>query len=133
MRFWPKVTALRTSHGAFRGDGLPDLVAPVVTEALVNREGRILPQRSAVARDLLTPLPSDEFPIDPVMVLDNFLTSEPLRLATPGDRPASLAHCRKMADAVAKGWPEGDDDYRPAGFGLLEPAEEPCLILGDRA
>jgi hypothetical protein len=123
-RLWPLVVARRTSHGAGRGDGLPHLVAPVVTEALIDREGRILPQRNAIARDVLTPLPLDEFSIGTVEALDDFLTAEPLRLNTPYDWAAYLAHCRKMVDAVTKGWPEGDQNYRPAGYGLLEPAED---------
>jgi hypothetical protein len=39
VRFWPLVVARRLSHGAAIGDGLPELVAPVVTEATVDREG----------------------------------------------------------------------------------------------
>lgn len=124
VRFWPLVVARRLSHGAASGDGLPELVAPVVTEALVDVEGRISPQRNAIARDLLTPLPSDEFTIGAVEALDSFLTEEPLQLGAPSDWAAYLAHCRKMVDAVAKGWPDGDQYYRPAGFGLLEPAED---------
>lgn len=124
VRFWPLVVARRLSHGAARGDGLPELVAPVVTEALVDRVGKISPQRNTIARDLLTPLPSDEFTIGAVEALDSFLTAEPLQLGDPSDWAAYLAHCRKMVDAVAKGWPEGDQYYRPAGFGLLEPAED---------
>lgn len=124
VRFWPLVVARRLSHGAARGDGLPELVAPVATEALVDRVGKISPQRNTIARDLLTPLPSDEFTIGAVEALDSFLTAEPLQLGDPSDWAAYLAHCRKMVDAVAKGWPEGDQYYRPAGFGLLEPAED---------
>ncbi|NKL79557.1 AAA domain-containing protein [Rhizobium leguminosarum] len=124
VRFWPLVVARRLSHGAASGDGLPELVAPVVTEALVDLQGTISPQRNTIARDLLTPLPSDEFTIGAVEALDSFLTAEPLQ---PGDRldwATYLAHCRKMVDAVAKGWPAGDQHYVPAGFGLLEPAED---------
>lgn len=124
VRFWPLVVARRLSHGAASGDGLPELVAPVVTEALVDREGRISPQRNAIARDLLAPLPSDEFTIGAVDALDDFLTEEPLQSGAATDWVAYLAHCRKMVDAVAKGWPEGDEYYRPAGFGLLEPAQD---------
>lgn len=124
VRFWPLVVAMRLSHGAASGNGLPELVAPVVTEAFVDRDGRISPQRNAIARDLLTPLPSDEFTIGAVDALDNFLTEEPLQLGAAADWATYLAHCRKMVDAVAKGWPEGDEYYRPAGFGLLEPAED---------
>lgn len=124
VRFWPLVVARRLSHGAASGDGLPELVAPVVTEALVDRDGRISPQRNAIARNLLTPLPSAEFTIGAVDSLDDFLTEEPLQFGVGADWAAYLAHCRKMVDAVAKGWPEGDEYYRPAGFGLLEAAED---------
>lgn len=124
VRFWPLVVARRISHGAALGDGLPDLVAPVVTEALVDRDGRISPQRNAIARDLLAPLPSDEFSIGAVDDLDRFLTAEPLQLGELPDWAAYLAHCRRMVDAVAKGWPKGDQYYSPAGFGLLEPTDD---------
>ncbi len=124
VRLWPLVVTRRISHGAAIGDGLPELVAPVVTEALIDREGKIAPQRSAIARELLTPLPSDEFSIGAVEALDRFLTAEPLRVGDLSDWAAYLAHCRKMVDAVAKGWPKGDQYYSPAGFGLLEPAED---------
>ncbi|WP_287346069.1 AAA domain-containing protein [Mesorhizobium sp.] len=124
VRFWPLVVARRVSHGAVSIDGLPELVAPVVTEALLDREGKISPRRNAIARDLLTPLPSDEFTIGAVDALDSFLTAEPLQAGDTSDWAAYLAHCRKMVDAVAKGWPEGDQYYRAAGFGLLELAED---------
>lgn len=124
VRLWPLVAARRLSHGAAMGDGLPELVAPIVTSAQIDREGRIQPQRSVIARDVLTPLPSDEFTIGTLGALDEFLAAEPLRLHNPYDWSAYLAHCRKMLNAVTKGWPEGDQDYRPAGYGLLEAAED---------
>lgn len=122
VRFWPLVVTRRTSHGAAIGDGLPELVAPVVTEAVIDRDGMISPQRNAIARDLLTPLPSDEYSLGAVEALDSFLSAEPL--ATPSDWAGYLSHCRKMVDAVAKGWPTGDQHYSPAGFGLMEAAED---------
>ncbi|CDZ31594.1 Superfamily I DNA helicase [Neorhizobium galegae bv. officinalis] len=124
VRLWPLVVARRSSHGAASGDGLPEMVAPVVTEALVDVHGKISPQRNTIARDLLTPLPSDEFSIGAVDALDSFLTAEPLQLGDRLDWANYLAHCRKMLDAVAEGWPAGDQHYVPAGFGLLEPAED---------
>ena len=63
IRFWPLVMARKSSHGAARAGGLPELVAPVVTEATVDRDGRITPTRNALARGLLTPLPFGEFAI----------------------------------------------------------------------
>ncbi len=108
---------------------MPDIVAPVVTEAYVDREGQIQPQRNTVARDLLTPLPSDDFSIGAVADLDDFLTVEPLRLPKPGDWQAYLAHCRKMLDAVSRGWPEGDANYRHAKYGLIEAAQDGAATI----
>jgi len=124
IRFWPLVMARRLSHGAASADGLAELVAPVVTEAFVDRQGTIWPQRNTIARDLLTPLPSDEFTIGAVESLDEFLTAEPLQTGERLDWANYLVHCRKMVDAVAKGWPAGDENYVSGGFGFLESAED---------
>jgi hypothetical protein len=121
IRFWPLVMARKSSHGAARAGGLPELVAPVVTEATVDREGRIIPARNALARDLLTPLPSGEFTIGTVDALDAFLTETPLpEMSGEGAWQEYLGHCRKMVDAVSQGWPRGDADYLPIGSGFLE-------------
>lgn len=121
IRFWPLVMARKSSHGAARAGGLPELVAPVVTEATVDREGRIIPARNALARDLLTPLPFGEFTIGTVDALDVFLTETPLpEMSGEGAWQEYLGHCRKMVDAVSQGWPRGDADYLPIGSGFLE-------------
>jgi AAA domain len=110
IRFWPLVMARKSSHGAARAGGLPELVAPVVTEATVDREGRITP-----------PLPFGEFTIGTVDALDAFLTETPLpEMSGEGAWQGYLTHCRKMVDAVSQGWPRGDADYLPIGSGFLE-------------
>lgn len=125
VRFWPLVVARKVSHGSSRGGGLPDLVAPVVTEATVDRDGTMTPTRNALARDLLTPLPSGEFSIGSVDDLDAFLTETPLpEMMVSESWPDYLGHCRKMIDAVAQGWPAGDADYQTIGSGFMELAED---------
>ncbi|EPE94313.1 hypothetical protein [Rhizobium grahamii] len=125
IRFWPLITARKSSHGAARAGGLPDIVAPVVTEATVDRGGQITPLRNALARDLLTPLLSGEFAIGSVDALDAFLTETPLPDMSGDDAWENyLGHCRKMVDAVSHGWPRGDADYQPIGSGFLELAED---------
>jgi DNA polymerase III delta prime subunit len=125
VRFWPLVTARKSSHGAARAGGLPEIVAPVVTEATVDREGKITPIRNALARELLTPLPSGEFAIGSVDDLDTFLTETPLPdMSGTAAWEDYLGHCRKMVDAVSQGWPRGDADYQPIGSGFLELAED---------
>jgi len=130
VRFWPLVMARKSSHGAARVDGLPEIVAPVVTEATVNRDGEITPLRNALARDVLSPLPSGEFSIGTVDDLDSFLTETPLPdMIIEDSWPEYLSHCRKMVDAVAAGWPSGDDDYQSMGFGFLELAEDASATI----
>ena len=125
IRCWPLVMARKSSHGAASAGGLPELVAPVVTEATVDREGRITPTRNALARDLLTPLPSGEFAIGTVDVLDAFLTETPLpEMSGEGAWQEYLGHCRKMVAAVSQGWPRGDADCQAIGSGFLELAED---------
>ena len=117
--------ARRSSHGAGRAGGLPELVAPVVTEATVDREGRITPKRNTLARDLLAPLPSGEFAIGTVDALDAFLTETPLpEMSGEGAWHDYLGHCRKMVDAVSQGWPRGDAEYQAIGSGFLELAKD---------
>jgi hypothetical protein len=126
IRFWPLVMARKLSHGAARAGGLPEIVAPVVTEAMVDRSGRITPTRNALARDLLTPLSSGEFAIGSVDALDSFLTENPLpEMMIDDSWQEYLGHCRKMVDAVSQGWPRGDADYQPIGSGFLELADNP--------
>jgi hypothetical protein len=125
VRFWPLVTARKSSHGSVRAGGLPEIVAPVVTEATVNRDGQITPMRSALARDLLTPLPSGEFAIGSIDALDIFLTETPLPdMSGTVAWEDYLGHCRKMVDSVSQGWPRGDADYQPIGSGLMELADD---------
>ncbi len=130
VRFWPLVMARKSSHGAARVDGLPEIVAPVVTEATVESDGQITPLRNALARDVLSPLPSGEFSIGSVDDLDDFLTKTPLPdMIVEDSWPEYLGHCRKMVDAVAEGWPNGDEDYQSMGFGFLELAEDASATI----
>ncbi len=130
VRFWPLVMARKSSHAASRVDGLPEIVAPVVTEATIERDGHITPFRNALARDVLSPLPSGEFSIGSVEDLDDFLTETPLPdMIAEGAWQEYLGHCRKMVDAVAEGWPNGDEDYQSMGFGFLELAEDASATI----
>ena len=124
VRFWPLVTARKASHGASRADGMPEIVAPVVTEGFLDRSGRIVPTRNAIARDLLAPLPRGAFALGSVEDLDAFLTTTPLPEMTAADGWQDYrTHCRQMLDALSPGWPSDETEYLPTGSGFIEVSE----------
>ncbi|MCR9088800.1 MAG: AAA domain-containing protein [Rhodobacteraceae bacterium] len=125
VRLWPLVTARKASHAAFRADGMPEIVAPVVTEGFVDRAGRIVPTRNTIARDLLTPLPRGAFALGSVEELDAFLTTTPLPKVTTSEDGWQdyRQHCRQMVDALAPGWPSNETEYLPTGTGFIEVSE----------
>ncbi|WP_319773961.1 AAA domain-containing protein [Breoghania sp.] len=124
VRFWPLVAARRASHAASRADGMPEIVAPVVTEGFADRSGRIVPTRNAIARDLLRPLPRGAFALGSVEALDEFLTTTPLPEMTPANGWQDYRqHCRQMVDALSPGWPSDETEYVPTGSGFIEVSE----------
>jgi len=130
VRLWPMVTARMKSHGVTLSNGFPELVAPVVTEATVDRDGKIRPSRNVLARDLLTPLPNDEFSLGSIEDFDTFLSASPF---SPDENSPIwsqyLLHCREMLDAVSPGWPANDDNYVSAGVGFIEVAGDAAAII----
>jgi hypothetical protein len=121
VRFWPVVLKRISSHAASRADGMPEIVAPVVTEGFVDRAGRLVPTRSCIARDLLTPLPQGVFALGSVEALDNFLTATPL----PENEAAEIwknysAHYLQMLNAVAPGWTSFKTEYLDQKYGFIE-------------
>lgn len=124
VRFWPLVTARKTSHATARADGMPEIVAPVVTEGFVDRAGRLVPTRNAIARDLLAPLPRGAFALGSVEALDAFLTTTPLPEMTTADSWQDYRqHCRRMVDALVPGWPSDETEYLPTGSGFIKVSE----------
>ncbi|WP_243613082.1 AAA domain-containing protein [Shimia aestuarii] len=130
VRIWPMVTARKKSHGATISNGYPDFIAPVVSDAVVRRDGKILPTRSVIARDVLTPLPNDVFALGNIDEFDHFLASSPF---APDENspvwPQYLQHSRAMLDAVSPSWPTNDQNYVPTGFGFLEVAEDSAATI----
>jgi len=73
----PQVYAARTEHGKQQSNGAPDIVTPLVTPAVLDRDGRLYPCRGTVVpRDLLEPLEHGSFAIGSVSALDTFLTTD---------------------------------------------------------
>ncbi|NIZ63235.1 hypothetical protein DL239_19910 [Sedimentitalea sp. CY04] len=75
IRLWPRVYTRQVSHGTARQDGLPDALAPLVSEAVLTRGGYILPGRTLVPRDLLEPLTSGALSIGTTEAQDRFLSN----------------------------------------------------------
>ena len=91
-------------HTLSRGDGLPLEVTPVVTEAQVTREGRIIPDRSVIARDILDPLARGAFSVGRVADLDSFLTAQPFaaKAEDPGNWQSYQDYWQRMMVEVGR-------------------------------
>ena len=132
---WPLIVSRRTDHATRPTDGLPHHVAPIVSAAIVSREDRaIRPVRTMIPRDLLQPLPHDEFSLGTVECLDTFLTTTPI-LPVTLDQPHDDAwrryreDCARLRAAVAGDWPESDPRYERAATGLIQPARDTSPVI----
>ena len=121
----------RRRHAHGRGDGLPPDVTPVVTEAQVTREGRIIPGRSVIARDILDPLARGAFSVGSVADLDSFLTAHPFPAEDEGPDiwRRYQDHWRRMMAEVGGDWPGSDPEYQIVGRGLVRPATEAAATV----
>lgn len=126
-------------HAYSRRDGLPLEVTPIITEAQVTREGRIIPGRSVIARDILDPLARGAFSVGRVANLDSFLTAHPFPAE---DEEPDLwrryqVYWQRMMAEVGGDWPTSDPEYQIVGHGLVGPATEApdtvrqILVLAD--
>lgn len=72
----PKVWLRLRKHGKERMAGAPDIVTPLVTSALLNREGFLFPSApTTIPRDLLEPLPKGTFSIGEMAQYDKYKTT----------------------------------------------------------
>ncbi|OXJ00416.1 MULTISPECIES: AAA domain-containing protein [Burkholderia] len=70
----PLLYTVRSEHGQ-RATQLPEFVTPLVTQALLSRDGCLLPKTTTVVpRDILQPLEAGSFYIGSIDDLDRFLT-----------------------------------------------------------
>ncbi|PIP00863.1 AAA domain-containing protein [Pleomorphomonas carboxyditropha] len=116
----------QSRHARSRADGLPLEVTPIVTEAQVTREGRIIPNQSVIARDILDPLAHGAFSVGRVADLDSFLTARPfpLKEEDPDLWQNYRDHWQRMMAEVGGNWPASDPEYQIVGHGLIRPATE---------
>ena len=72
----PKVYFRLLQHGKDRSAGAPDIVTPLVTPALLSREGFLYPTpATSIPRDLLEPLPKGAFSIGEIGQYDKYKTT----------------------------------------------------------
>jgi len=144
----PHVWIHLLKHGKERMAGAPGIVTPLVTSALMNREGFLFPAFPAtIPRDLLEPLPKGSFSIGEMAEYDKYKTSHDSLTFGPGDedeqreetdeqRTERHAHYKllwqkylKEADEllnnVAGKWLESPEQYESAGYGFIIKANQP--------
>lgn len=121
----------QSRHARQRGDGLPLEVTPIVTEAQVTREGRIIPNYSVIARDILDPLARGAFSVGRVADLDTFLTAQPFagKEEDPDLWQQYQRHWQQMMAEVGGNWPASDLEYLIVGHGLIRPATEAAATV----
>lgn len=116
-------------RGAGKNDGLLAEVAPILTDALVDREGRLIPSHTRIARDVLDPLLGGGFFIGNMRDFVRFLIMKPFEAdpADPAMWSAYEACWKKMMGEVGAGWPHGNKEYTTIGSGLI------CLVTNSGA
>ncbi|MFP1961947.1 AAA domain-containing protein [Lonsdalea quercina] len=144
----PQVWIRLIQHGKERTAGAPGIVTPLVTSALLNREGFLFPTSpTTIPRDLLEPLPKGTFSIGEMAEYDKYKTTHDSITFSPGnedelpeetDERRAERHARfkqlwqkylKEADellkSVAGKWLDSPEQYEPAGYGYVIKANQP--------
>ncbi len=144
----PKAWIRQLKHGKERTAGAPGIVTPLVTSALLNREGFLFPTSSAtIPRDLLEPLPKGTFSIGGMAQYDQYKTTHNSATFTEDDeQPRSEENDEQRAERhvryqkqwqkylkesddllknVAEKWVATHEQYEPAGYGYVIKANQP--------
>ncbi len=134
VRFWPWVYARQVNHGTARQDGLPDALAPIVSEAVVTRAGNILPGRTLIPRDLLEPLAAQTLSIGSVEDQDKFLANGGFAGDVSIKEHAEgwekyLEFCDLLLREVTQDWFEQDDVFTERNPGFFEVADDASAMV----
>ncbi|MEY0267993.1 AAA domain-containing protein [Morganella morganii] len=144
----PQVWIRLLKHGKERTAGAPGIVTPLVTSALLNREGFLFPASPAtIPRDLLEPLPKGTFSIGEMTEYDKYKTTHDSITFSPGnedelreetDEQRAERNARyqqlwqkylkdtdELLKYVAGTWLESPEQYEPAGYGYIIKAKQP--------
>ena len=134
IRLWPRVYARTVNHGTARQDGLPDALAPIVSEAILTRDGYILPGRTLIPRDLLEPLTTGALSIGTVEAQDKYLSDggfgEEHSISTHAEGWARyLKFCDQLLEDVSGDWFDTDASFTERSPGFFEVAEDASAMV----
>ncbi|MFT2789735.1 AAA domain-containing protein [Serratia sp. T13T92] len=138
----PKAWFRLQKHGKEQTAGAPGLVTPLVTSALLSREGFLFPTApTTIPRDLLEPLPKGTFSIGEMVQYDRYKTthnsvtfgadSEQQRHEENDEQRAErharyqqqwqkyLTEANNLLENVAAKWIATREQYEPAGYGYV--------------
>lgn len=144
----PKAWIRQRKHGKERTAGAPGIVTPLVTPAVLNREGFLFPTApTTLPRDLLEPLPKGTFSIGEMEQYDKYKTTHDSITFGPGnedeqreetDEQRAERHARyqqlwqkylkdtdELLKNVAGKWFESPEQYELAGYGYIIKANQP--------
>ncbi|WP_312282616.1 AAA domain-containing protein [Pseudescherichia sp.] len=143
----PKVYFQLIKHGKERTAGAPEVITPLVTSAVVNREGFLFPTpATSIPRDLLEPLPKGALSIGEISCYDRYKTTHPSFSASADefdadaetDEQRQARHARyyqswqhylddagALLKAVAGPWLANPEQYEPADYGYLVKKTQP--------
>lgn len=143
----PKVWLRLRKHGKERMAGAPDIVTPLVTSALLTREGFLFPTApTTIPRDLLEPLPKGTFSIGEMAQYDKYKTThnsatfeiddEQQGYAEDDEHRAArhakhqqqwqkyLRETNDLLNNVAGLWSKTHEQYEPAEYGYVIKANQ---------
>ncbi|MFZ1873178.1 MAG: AAA domain-containing protein [Chania sp.] len=144
----PKAWFRLLKHAKERTAGAPGIVTPLVTSALLNREGFLFPTSpTTIPRDLLEPLPKGTFSIGEMAQYDRYKTTHNSAIFVAdneqqrreendqqrADRHARyqeqwqkyLTDANTLLENVAGKWVSTHEQYEPAGYGYIVKANQP--------
>lgn len=144
----PQAWVRLIQHGKERIAGAPGIVTPLVTSALLNREGFLFPTApTTIPRDLLEPLPKGTFSIGGMAQYDKYKTTHNSTTFGEDDEQQSLeesdeqraeryakhqlqwqkylTESNNLLNNVAETWLSTHEQYEPAGYGYVIKANQP--------
>ena len=117
----PKVYFRLLQRGKDHSAGAPDIVTPIVTPALLSREGFLYPTpATSIPRDLLEPLPKGAFSIGEIEQYDKYKTTHTSFSINFDDRVDKTAETDEEREARYAAWQQDWRQYLDDSERLLK-------------